>query len=310
MRLMKSLTISRRVDRRFGNQHAAGIKLYAMGGKTFDLVGTISDLLRRIEEGRKHIKETQNVRDDFWRICAKRDEAHRLFQELQIAMVSLDEPAKSEAKAEFDLRVSEHRKLSDESSRQWVEYNETLEFILPFSRDILLLAERLPLKPEWDAYRQAIRDLDVMAEGAWWEPPSNPALQTLEMRLREMLDLAAGTQPADAPRSQASRRDRGPNLKISGQRIELEDQLRSELATVDLELRQSTSLSELRRKFPEFQIWRLLSVPEQESLLNEPFKPKAYARRLVLRRFGITSEDTIKKDRKKLRAAANKRPVA
>jgi hypothetical protein len=280
-----------------------------MGGKTFDLVGTISDLLRRIEDGRKAIKETKNVRDDFWRICAKRDEAHRLFQGLQIAMVSMDESARSDAKAEFDRQVSEHRKLSDESSRQWGEYNETIAFILPFSSDVLLLAERLPLKPEWDVYRQAVRDLDVMAEGAWWEPPSNSALETLEMRLREMLDLAGGAQPATAPRSQASRRDRGPNLELSRERVELEDTLSSELTSVVLELRQSTSLNILRKKFPAFEIWRLLSVPEQESLLNEPFKPKAYARKLVMRRFSLTSEETIKKDRKKLRAAAHKHPV-
>jgi hypothetical protein len=284
--------------------------MYAMGGKTFDLAGTISDLLRRIEEGRKAIRETQNVRDDFHRICAKRDEAYRRFQELQIAMVSLDEPAKSKAKAEFDRQVTAYGKLSDESSRQRIEYNETMAFILPFSKDVSLLAERLPLTAEWDAYRLYIRDVDVMAEGAWWEPPSNQALQTLEIRLREMLDRAGGTQAADAPRIQASRRERGPNLEISSERIELEDKLRSELATVVLELQQSISLSDLQRKFPKFQIWRLLSVPEQESLLHEPFKPKAYARRLVLRRFGITSEDTIKKDRKKLRAAANKRPGA
>ena len=145
--------------------------------------------------------------------------------------------------------------------------------------------------------------------GSWKDPPASPALETLEMRLRQMLDLAVQTQPGQVPRSRASRRDRGPNLEICRQRIELEDNLRGELATVVLELRQPTSLSELQKKFPDFQIWRQLSVPEQESLLNEPFKPKAYAQRLVLRYFGLTSEETLKKDRKKLRAAANKHPL-
>jgi hypothetical protein len=286
-----------------------GAKMYAMGGKTFDLIETISDLLKRIDEGRKTIRETQNLRDDFWRTCADRERAWQRLQDLQLKMLSPDEPAKSQVKAEFDLQVAQHQKLSDKSDRLWLQSNETLAFIYPFSKDVLLLLERLPLKPEWDVYREAIGCLNVGLHGSWTDPPANSALGTLEMRLREMLDLAGRTQPGQVPRSHASRRSRGPNLEICRQRIELEDNLRSELATVVFELRQMPSLSELRKKFPEFQLWHLLSGPEQESLLAEPFKPAAYAKTLVLRRFGLTSEDTLKKDRKKLRTAANKHPV-
>jgi hypothetical protein len=280
-----------------------------MGGKAFDLTETISDLLKRIDEGRKTVKETQNLRDHFARTCADRDKARQLLNELQPKMVSLDEPAKSQAKTEFDRQVSEWQKLDDESSRLSLQVNETIAFIGPFSKDVLLLLERLPLKPEWDAYRQAVGCLNVGFRHSWTDPPADSALETLEMRLREMLDLAGGTQSGQVPRSHASRRDRGPNLEISRRRIELEDNLRSELATVVLELQQPTDLSKLRKKFPDFQIWRQLSVPEQESLLNEPFKSMAYARRLVLRHFGLTSEETLKKDRKKLRTAANQHPV-
>jgi hypothetical protein len=224
-------------------------------------------------------------------------------------VVSPDDPAQSQAKAELDRQVSEHQKLNDESNRLYLQLTETIAFIGPFNNDVRLLLERLPLKPEWDVYRQAVGRLGVGDRGSWTDSPANSALETLEMRLREMLDLAVQTQPGQVPRSRASRRDRGPNLEICRQRIELEDNLRSELATVVLELQQPTSLSELQKKFPNFQIWRQLSVPEQESLLNEPFKPKAYAQRLVLRYFGLTSEETLKKDRKKLRAAANKHPL-
>jgi hypothetical protein len=280
-----------------------------MGGKTFDLTETISDLLRRIDEGRKTVRETQNFRDHFARTCADRDKARQLVHELQPKMVSLDEPAKSQAKAEFDRQMSESQKLNDESSRLSLQFNETIAFIEPFSKDVLLLLERLPLKPEWDVYRQAVGHLNVGHRQSWTDPPANSALETLEMRLREMLDLARGTPPGQVPRSHASWRGRGPNLEISRRRVELEDNLRSELATVALELRQPTDLSKLRKKFPNFQIWRQLSDPEQESLLNEPFKTTAYARLLVLRHFGLTSEETLKKDRKKLRTAANQHPV-
>jgi len=165
-----------------------------MGGNTFDLVGTISDLLRRIEEGRKTIRETQNVRDEFWRICANRDDALRHSQELQLKMLSLGEPAKSEAKAEFDFHVAEYHRLDSESSDLWRQSNDTLTFIDPFGSDVLLLLERLPLRPEWDVYRDAVGAIDVSADGSWKDPPTTSALGTLEMRLREMLDLATPKQ--------------------------------------------------------------------------------------------------------------------
>jgi hypothetical protein len=134
-----------------------------MSGKTFDLTEIISDLLRRIDEGRKTVRETQNVSDDFRRTYANRDKARQLLNELQSKMVSLDEPAKSQAKAEFDRHMSEFQKLDDESSRLSLQLNETIAFIGPFSKDVLLLAERLPLKPEWDAYRQVVGRLNVCA---------------------------------------------------------------------------------------------------------------------------------------------------
>jgi hypothetical protein len=172
----------------------SGVRLYALGGKTFDLIEAISDLLKRIDQGRKTIRETQNVRDDFWRTCADRDRTWQLLQDLQIKMVSLDEPAKSQAKAEFDLQASEHQKLSHESNRQWPLFNETTAFIDPFSKAVLLLLERVPLQPEWDVYRQAVGCLDVGLCRSWTDPPADSALETLEIRLREMRALAIRTQ--------------------------------------------------------------------------------------------------------------------
>ena len=285
-----------------------GAKLNAMDGKTFDLIETISNLLRRIGEGRKTIRETQNVRDDFQNTYVNRDKAWQCLQDLQNKMNSLEEPARSQARAEFELQVAEHQKLSAKAERLWPQSNETLAFIDPFSKDVSLLLDRIPLKPEWDVYRDAVGKLDVNPFGSWTDPPENSALETLEVRLTEMLDLA-GTQPGRVPRNHASRRNRGPNLEISRQRVEMEDDLRTELATVVVELRQTRSLSELRKKFPKFQIWHMLSGPEQELLLTEPVKPAGYAKVLVLRHFGLTSEETLKKDRKKLRTAANRRQL-
>lgn len=101
----------------------------------------------------------------------------------------------------------------------------------------------------------------------------------------------------------AVRRNRGPNLNRIRERIALGEKLTSELATVVFELRQMPKLADLRQKFPDFRIWELLSPQEQEDLITKEFKPKGYAQRLVLRNYGLTSEETLKKDKAKLRRA-------
>jgi hypothetical protein len=165
-----------------------------MGTKPFDLIETISDLLRRIDEGRKTVRETQHISDNAWRAVANREKAIQRVNELHLKMVSPDEAARREATAELDRQVPEHRKLSDEADDLWRQLTEANGFLSPFSDDVLLLLGRLPLKPEWFLYRQAVGTLDVRGRGSWTDPPDNPALETLEMRLGEMLNLAIKNQ--------------------------------------------------------------------------------------------------------------------
>ena len=89
--------------------------------------------------------------------------------------------------------MSEHLRLYDESSDLWRQLTETTTFLGPFRNDLFLLVDRLPLKPEWDGYRQAVRSLEVGYRDCWSDPPDNSALNTLEMRLQEMLALAIQT---------------------------------------------------------------------------------------------------------------------
>ncbi len=163
-----------------------------MGAKRFDLIESISDLLRRIEEGRKTVREAQSVKDSFWSAHANRVRADQLMQAQ--ALRAKVEPAGSQAMAELDRQLAERQKLADESGDLWRQFNETMSFIGPFHEDVLLLLERLPLKPEWDGYRKALGSLKVSLHGSWTDPPDNSALGTLEMRLQEMLDLATRTQ--------------------------------------------------------------------------------------------------------------------
>jgi hypothetical protein len=83
--------------------------------------------------------------------------------------------------------------------------------------------------------------------------------------------------------------------------VEFENTLISELAAVRDRLGDSEStLDELRKRFPAFKLWDILPQAEQEELLAQEFKPKAYARTLTARKFGV-GEEAIKKSRQILK---------
>jgi hypothetical protein len=104
--------------------------------------------------------------------------------------------------------------------------------------------------------------------------------------------------------SRASR-ERGPDLKTIRERVAFEDKLRTELASVkDVVGKGCGTLTDLKGDFPSFKLWELLSKREQEELLTDTFLPKAYARSLAMRKYGLVSRDTLKKDRQKLRRAS------
>ena len=141
-------------------------------------------------------------------------------------------------------------------------------------------------------------------------------LVAVKQRLGEMLNCFAKEQePVESPPSSSNRaavappeegrrRERGPDIETSRKRIELEGRLTAELATIAQWAKKFTTARELRQRYPDFTLWNQLSDQEQKELLTISFKPKAYARTLVMRKSGITSPDTLKKDRQKLRRAA------
>ena len=163
-----------------------------MGAESFDLAEIISDLLRRIAAGREIVRGAKSIYEDFQAISAKRDELRPLVK--QMHPLPHEEPAHSQAKAELNHLMSELQRVTDESNDLWRQFKEAITFLGPFAQDVSLLAERLPLKPEWKKYRPAIRRLDVRHQNCWCDPPRDPALETLEMRLQEMLELANKTQ--------------------------------------------------------------------------------------------------------------------
>jgi hypothetical protein len=101
-------------------------------------------------------------------------------------------------------------------------------------------------------------------------------------------------------------RRRTPDIQLSRERLSLLDKLVGELTTVFQQKDKATSVEALKRKYPNFELWKQLSQPEQVELLTEDFIPKAYAKTLVKRKYGLLSDETVKNDREKLRKFAAK----
>jgi hypothetical protein len=131
----------------------------------------------------------------------------------------------------------------------------------------------------------------------------------LIQRASEIISPGGVARPAPSQKRTIGGKDRGPDLETSCERLALCDQLSRELATLYAEVKRFTSVERLKTKYPSFRLWEMLSQQEQQELLDEKFKPRAYAQSLTLRHYGLTSLSTLKKDRKKLRAA-QERPAA
>ena len=159
------------------------------------------------------------------------------------------------------------------------------------------------------ALKAEARNLRMRSLREWMEKIPEPwnrsrtglmTAQELE-KMQELARREATLILSQAPRSGKAHFSRGPNLAISRERQDLLKVLTTELTAIYQAVQTNVSLAELRSKFPKFRIWDLLSDREQSDLLNAEFKPRAMAKSIVMREYGITSEETLKKDRQKLR---------
>jgi hypothetical protein len=185
--------------------------------RKFDLVETISNLLKRIEEGRQTLRAQGGIFEEFRSAVERRERAFELWRVSMSAPLPEGEPARGEAERERESLKFEYERLNKESTSLFHKQGEIVAFVGPFANDVALLADRLPLTPEWNAYRGAIQRLSVSTVAAW-HPPTSPDLGTLELRLIEMLALAAERPPRHHAASGANRE---PDRRIgSAQAIE------------------------------------------------------------------------------------------
>ena len=135
-------------------------------------------------------------------------------------------------------------------------------------------------------------------------PPSAPLPTDLPVpRTGQAPPEGTGEDPGSPAAKTTQKRERGPDLEKSQKRVDLENILRGELATIVVRKKKFVDLPQLKREMPEAKLWQIITTPsEQKELLTEVIKPRAYARSLVSRHFGVTAH-AIKYDHTKLRKA-------
>lgn len=139
------------------------------------------------------------------------------------------------------------------------------------------------------------------------EPFSN---QTVDAPTSLTIDPKPVSIDSSANARNVARPRRTPDIQSSRARLALVETLARELALVKQETRKYCSVEGLKGKYPDFNLWTVIEHSQLRELVNgEAFVPKAYAENLVLAKFGLTSRETLKKDRRKLRKAkANATP--
>ena len=97
---------------------------------------------------------------------------------------------------------------------------------------------------------------------------------------------------------------RTPDVKKSRERLAFFETVATELATIKQDLGGYCTAKLLKNKHPGFVVFKHLSKQEvQEIVDGESFFPRTFAESITLRKFGITSSATLKKDRSKVKRA-------
>jgi hypothetical protein len=102
--------------------------------------------------------------------------------------------------------------------------------------------------------------------------------------------------------------DDSPALRRSRERAKLCETLVDELRTIYCRGQRYCTVEQLKRDYPNFVLWSHIADHELRRLLSgDEFRPRDLAKRLTLRAYNLTSLDTLKDDRRKIRKAERDR---
>ena len=183
----------------------ARLTLYVMPRGTFNLIRAISNLLREIGKFRKKLKASRKFAREFRVANARYNAAFEKQSEMLRAPLPEEQPARRVAEVQRNQQFSKVEKLRQKNDNRWKLYTASTGFIGVFLGKVELVLQRLPLTPQWRPFPDEIRRLRIGALGSWVKMPPNRDLETLEIRLKGMVDLArasankAGSRLLQAP---------------------------------------------------------------------------------------------------------------
>ena len=168
----------------------ARLTLYVMPRGTFNLIRAISNLLREIGKFRKKLKASRKFAREFRVANARYNAAFEKQSEIMRAPLPEEQPARRVAEAQRNRQFSKVEKLRQKNDNRWKLYTASTGFIEVFLGKVELVLQRLPLTPQWRPFPDEIRRLRIGGLGSWVKMPPNRDLETLEIRLKDMVDLA------------------------------------------------------------------------------------------------------------------------
>ena len=171
-----------------------------MSSRTFNLVRALSNLLREIDKFRKKLKVSRKPAKAFGAANARYEAAFARHREMIGMPLPKEERAHRAAEAERNRQFSKVEKLRQNNSDRWEQYTASKGFIGIFQGKLELVLRRLPLTPQWRPFPAEIRRLQLGQPAPWATMPANHDLDTLEIRLKEMIELTRGS--ANEARSQ------------------------------------------------------------------------------------------------------------
>ena len=164
--------------------------LYAMAAGTFDLADAISKLLVRLRQFRRNLKAAHPSMQQVRGAIKRHESAYAEETELFKRPLPDQQPDRGNAEARRARQQAKVAKLRKTLVSRWNEYQASIAFIQPFQAEVELVLQRLPLRPEWQPFPNAIRKLRIGLLGSYQKMLPIEDLDTLELRLHEMLELA------------------------------------------------------------------------------------------------------------------------
>jgi hypothetical protein len=103
--------------------------------------------------------------------------------------------------------------------------------------------------------------------------------------------------------------DDKPALRKSRERAKLCETLIEELRTIYRRCQTYCTVEQLKHDYPNFVLWSHITDYELRRLLGgDEFRLRDFAKHLTLRAYNLTSLDTLKDDRRKIRKAERHKP--